>query len=499
MKKLNVILHETTIIDFPFFWKLIVRYKWLSLIVPLVVFSYSFYYYNNQSDVYQRRKYFKNLTADTNSTTSAIASVLGEKTSTLSESEIVGIINSLDFQQEFSQKILSHPELKSLDLGLLKEKGDFDLGELLDGCGSNEACKVAALRGRLFSFIVILPDKVVTNKFFIQVSTKDPHTTRFLLEEVSKLIVENRVSTIKHKIDEQIRLSRELAEDKRDKINSFNLLELRDQKRKLEVKVSELNLKIADYSKLYQKLQLDLAMVETQVNETKKASKGKIETDNIIMAEKKKDLEEKIKKHEQDIAAIQSVSAELNNQDQAIVNQLKKQLSRMKKQLRESFKAGRSVSSNTKFILEKEGESRFTEFNYRVLKEQVSKAKTDYRTLIKDREEIAKKISVIEAKIEEVKPSFEYLKLLDQKIVQLDFFNSTVVSDLKFENQLSPVHKYKKTGKTKVALFSIMASFVALCSLIFGFYLLDDRIFDQTELQKSFEDLTIIGNTPDFD
>jgi hypothetical protein len=35
--------------------------------------------------------------------------------------------------------------------------------------------------------------------------------------------------------------------------------------------------------------------------------------------------------------------------------------------------------------------------------------------------------------------------------------------------------------------------------VISAFFLLDDRIYDQHELENSFEDLTIIGNTPDFD
>ena len=106
MKKLNVILHETTIIDFPFVWKMILRYKGISFIIPLIVLIASAVYYNGQNDIYQRRKYFKNLTADVNNTSSAIASVLGEKTSSLTESEIMGLVSSLDFQQDFSERIL---------------------------------------------------------------------------------------------------------------------------------------------------------------------------------------------------------------------------------------------------------------------------------------------------------------------------------------------------------------------------------------------------------
>ncbi|MEC7274812.1 MAG: hypothetical protein VXV96_00700 [Bdellovibrionota bacterium] len=499
MKKLNVILHETTIIDFPFFWKMILRYKGISFIIPLIVLIASAVYYNGQNDIYQRRKYFKNLTADVNNTSSAIASVLGEKTSSLTESEIMGLVSSLDFQQDFSERILKSEAFNKLDLGLLKEKEDFSIVEVFKACGANKKCKIDTLRGRIFSFVTILPDPIVTNKYYMQVSTKDPFTTRFLLDEVSDQIVANRVDSIKHKIEEQIKLSKELAEEKRSKIDSVNLKSLVAKKKSLEGEIKELNDKVSDFNRHYQRLTIDLALVETKVNETQKASQGKIETDQILASEKRKTLEEKIRKYEQDINAIKSLSASLSAQDAAIVGQLKKKLSLAKKKLKKSFDAGRAISSTTKFILDKEGESRYTEFNYRVLKEQVKKTKEDHDKMVEERDKRVRELASVEAKIEDVRPSFEYLKLLDQKIVQLDFFNSTVISDLKFESELSPVKRYKKTSKSKVILFSLMLSFITLTFVVIFLYLLDDRIFDQAELSKSFEDLDIIGNTPNFD
>lgn len=499
MKKLNVILHETTIIDFPFFWKLVHRYKVLSLVIPVIVLAFSFFYYQGQINIYQSRKYFKNLTADMNSTTQSIASVLGEKTSTLTESEIVGLIRSLDFQQNFTKYVLSHPDLRKLNFGSLNDKKDFSMDSYLEKCAGKEDCLLYQLRGRIFGLVGILPDAIETNKYYIQASSRDPFTTKFLLNEISKMIVESRVDTIKHKIDEQIKLSKELATTKRNKIDSVNLGELRDKKGRFEAKVQEISIKISDYNRQYQKLKLDLALVETQVNETKKASKGQVSSDVVVEAQKRRSLEKQARKYEQDILAIQSLSSKLSDEDALIVNQLQQKLNDTKEKLKKIVKINRGISSNTKFILKKEGESKFTEFNYRVLKQQVVKAKDDIEKLTKEREELSNEISLVDAKIEEVKPAFEYLKLLDQKIVQLDFFNSTVVSDLKFEQELSPVVTFKKTGKTKVILFSIVSSFSFLCFVIFTFYLFDDRIFDQTELQKSFEDLTIIGNTPDFD
>ena len=105
----------------------------------------------------------------------------------------------------------------------------------------------------------------------------------------------------------------------------------------MEGEIRELNDKVSDFNRHYQRLTIDLALVETKVNETQKASKGKIETDQILASEKRKTLEEKIRKYEQDINAIKSLSANLSAQDAAIVGQLKKKLSLAKKKLKKSL------------------------------------------------------------------------------------------------------------------------------------------------------------------
>lgn len=499
MKKLNVILHETTIINFPFFWKLMVRYKLFSIAIPLIVISYSTYFYKSQNDIHVQKVYFKNRATDSEGPTSAISSVLGEKSNVLTESEIVGIIKSLDFQKAYTKAIYEHPEFLDLNLAGLSSKVAFQMEDYIKTCNGNESCILPRLRGRLFGFMSIKPDPVVTNKFFLQINTLDPKTTRVLLEVASVKIMENRVDTIKHHIEEQIKLSRELADSKRAEIESVNLLKLKEEQVKLKSDIAELTQKIASYDQYYQKLKLDLAMVETQVDETKKVSNKDVETDKILSVQKRKRLEEQIKKYERDIGAIRSVADTLSTQDQEIVDQLENELSKAKSDLKNMGDKGRKVSSVQSFIQKKEGESNFTEFNYRVLKEQYKKSKSDLDKMIKDREVKVDKLTEVTNKIEEYKPSFEYLKLLEEKNIQLSLLNSTVVSDLVFENELSAPGSFKKTSRSKVILFSLTTSFFILSVFIFSFYLLDDRIYDQQELEKSFDDLTIIGNTPDFD
>lgn len=501
MKKLNVILHETTIINFPFFWKLMVRYKWFSMAIPALVISYSSYFYKSQNDIHLRRIFFKNRASDNDGPTSAITSVLGEKSNILTESEIMGIIKSLDFQQTFTKAVYNSDDFLRLNLGGLKDKKQFKMEDFISSCKGKESCILSRLRGSLFNFISIKPDNVVTNKFYIQVSTKDPFTTKFLVELASEKITEDRVYTIKHHIEEQIKLSRELAKTKRDEIQSVNLMELKEKEVKIKAEINDLSRKISSYDQYYQKLKLDLAMAETQVSETNKVSKKGLETDKVLLVEKRKRLSEQIKKYEKDIGAIRSVSANsnLSTQDIQIVKQLEFELKKAKKDLKRMGLKGRKTASVANFIAKKEGESSNTEFNFRVLREQYKKSKSDLDDLITLREKKVDDLGVISNKIEKYRPSYEYLKLLEEKTIQLSLLNSTVVSDLVFESQVSAPSVFKKTSSSKVFMLSLTTSFFILCVFIFTFYLLDDRIYDQQELEKSFDDLTIIGNTPDFD
>ena len=499
MKKLNIILHETTIINFPFFWKLMIRYKWFSIFLPIIVFGYASYFYQNQSDIYLRKKFFKNIATESDSPTSAIASVLGEQTSSLSEGEVVGLISSLDFQQEFTSELIKLPEFRTLNLSPINSKSTINFDSIMKGCSGLELCIESKLRGILFSFIRIVPDRLVVNKYFVQVSSLDPDTTKFLLNEVSKRIVKSRVEAIRHKIDEQIKISSEIADTKRKELSIVDIKSLKDQARALTASIASMTNKIERNNLFRQKLKLELALAETQVTETKKAYKGEIKTDKLLVYQKRKRLEEKIKKLEEDIGAVQSVSNSISTQDNVIVKQLQADLMSSKKKLISMGMSGRKVSSDARFILKKENESNFTEFDFKVKSEQYKKTTKEFDRLILQREGQVKELSLVDEKLENIKPSFDYFKLLEQKILQLTLLNSTVVSDLVFENQLSTQNVYKKVSKSKIILFSLSISLGLLVLVISSFFLLDDRIYDQHELEKSFEDLTIIGNTPDFD
>ncbi|MBC97490.1 MAG: hypothetical protein CME63_07055 [Halobacteriovoraceae bacterium] len=499
MKKFNLILHETTILNFPFMGKLIRRYWYLAIAIPALVFSLSLYHFNHQNNIHKRSVFFSNINEDHTGPTPLMSAVIGDQKSGLTETDIVGILKSLDFQQEFAEIIIENPDFMRLDLSGLNSKEPFDMKAFLSSCNQKVSCIQKRVRGAIFSFVSIKPDHIVTTRFSLEVMTRDHFTTTFLLKEISRYIENSRVKTIKHKIEDQIAVSKQLLKEKKLELQAFNLQGLSEEKKSLEERVSEIKSKIESYNRFFHRLKLDLDLMETKVRETKKASQANIDTSKIIDFQKRKRWEDKIRKLESDIGAIKVVSQKLSSQDEQILAQLTSELKKVQKKLLSMGDRGRAVSSEVQFINRKEGESNFTEFDYKVKKEQYEKTKKDYDSLIAKKEVISKKLTKIDNKIDEIKPSAEYIKLLEEKLVQLRLLNSTVVSDLKFENEFGPKVVFKKLSKVKTLLFSTVSSIVLLLSIVILLYLLDDKIYDKSELEKTFDNLTIIGNTPDFD
>ncbi len=478
---------------------LVRRYWYLAIFVPVVIFSISLYHFNNQNNIHSRTVFFSNTTEDQSGPSSVMSAVIGDQKSSLSETDIIGILNSLDFQQKFAEIIYNTDEFWNLDLSSIKSKDAFNMKQFLASCDGKKDCIYKKVRGPIFGFISIIPDRIVSTRFSLQVMSRDSFTTTYLLKSISKYISESRIDTIKHKIEDQIAVSIQLLNEKKKELDDSNMDGLKEEKKEISEKILEIKSKISSYNGFFHRLKLDLDLMETKVRETKKASKENVETEKILAFQQRQRLEEKIRKLESDIGAIKVVSQNLSGQDELILKQLKQELKSVQSKLRKMGDKGRAVSSEVDFVNRKEGESNFTEFDYKVKKEQYEKTKKDYDNLITEKEELGKQLSKIDSKINDIMPSFEYIKLLEEKLVQLKLMNSTVASDLKFENELGPQVVFKKLSRVKTILFSLVSSIFLVLAIVILLYLLDDKIYNKQELEKTFDDLTVIGNTPDFD
>jgi len=478
MKKLNIILHETTIINFPFFWKLISRYSYFAIIFPVIIFSITYYKYQAQNKIYQRSVSFKYNTGDADSPTSAIANLLGEKTSVLSEAQIIGTLNSLDFQKSLAEKMAKRDDLFDLNFSSIHSRKKLDL----------------------YGKVVIFPDENIENHFILKATALNKKTTNALLEETSKLIVETRIFSTKKQIHDQLLVSESLHLDKEKELNGENIDELRERQKYLHHELGSVTSTINNIYVDFSRTKQSLEALKTKLSQTNKISKTIVsknfEEDNA----KRKKIVDKIENLKNDIWSVEKSSLRLSQEDKIIVSQLKGNLKSLKIKLKRMGKRGhRSIATERNYVDRKKGESNDVLFDYTVKKKQYKSLKKDYDELVAKKERLSKESNAINIKLIRLKPTLDYVSLLANKINQLRLLESTVISDLVFENEFGSVRVFKKTTRNRFVIFSIVLTLFFIFSSIMIRYLFDDRIYDKVELEKSFEELSIIGNTPDFD
>jgi hypothetical protein len=464
-----------------------------------VVFSFGAYYYHSQNNIYIRSISFQNKTDDMNSAGGAIASLLGEKSSGLTVSEVTGLVYSIDYRQLLAIKVHSHPDLYNLDISSISSNQKFDMRAFLSRCDGVEKCRVKILRDVVSGMVKVNENAQIDNKYDLEIIGLDSKTNDIILGLAVEAIRENRVNMLKKQINDQLKLSEDLSKKKKDELNEIDIDQLRDDKNNFKDKIRNIESKIFSYNNIYQKHKLDLSYMETRFKNTKDISNKSINQSDVRAGKKRKKLQAKIEKIQNDVSAIRFVTESLSGQDKVILRQLNLELKKVQDELNSMGNRGRTVSSQQRFVATKEGEKNYTEFDYKVQKEQFKKIEKDYKKLMKEKKVLLSESLVTDTKLDKLSPSFEYLKLLESKVVQLKLLESTVVSDLIFENEFNGVRRYKKTTKSKVIVFAFFLSFSCLVIIIFFLYLFDDRIYDQYELEKSFEELSVIGNTPDFD
>lgn len=498
MKKINIILDETTILNFPFIWKLVKRYYKTAAILSVIPFVIGGIYHFKQLMIFSTSISFKSLTNETESPTSAIASLLGEKTNTLAPEELIAIGHGSDFLFKLANRVYQDENFSKLVLGPLNAETYHSTEEILRPCKGNEDCIKRLLGGTLAGFYSMVQDRFVDNKINITVRTLDPYTSSVLLRHISEQMTDERILMIKHFLSSQKNISEDLIEKKKQELKDVNIEKLVENKSILSKELFEVERRFEQLSRVYEDKKFQLSKAEITLNQTNKAISRSMDTAERSRLEKIETLKNRISEIENDISALELNREKFSKQDKSIIDQLKKELSSKITQLHKLGGAARTLSSQDEFISSKDKSSNFTEFEYGILKKEFEKIEKEYLKLQEKKREVAKNMQAVETKFEEYKPSFEYLKLLEGKLVQIRLIESTVVSDIVFDNNASPVVGLKRSTKMKVFIvctgFGIFLAFVYLIAR----YLLDSKIYDEDELKSNFNDLEIIGNTPDF-
>jgi len=497
LKKMNIILDETTVLNFPFIGKLIRRYWFVSLIIPLVALIFGVVKYSSQNTIFQTSHAFKN-TAESASSSSAFASILGEKNRGLDETEIVAIANSIDFQFKLAEVLMEDQGFSNLNFNSINAEKPVPQSSFFAHCGSEKECVRRTVATLLPSLYSVVPDKGIINRYLVIVRSLDAFTSKSLLKALSILIESDRVKTIQSTITQQIKLSEELIETKRKELEEGDINTQRDRYKFLVSELEDLDRKLNSIRHNFFVMKQNLSQAETILEQTLKVRKKGVNVNELLKGEKAAALELRISQLREDLNSLEISKGQFGGKDQVIITQIKEEIKDKQKQLDAIGAFKRSISSVSDFVKSKDKTSPNQEFDYVVLKKRFDEMKNEYDNMVSNRENMVKEMTQLENHLDKYKPTIEFLKLLEQKSVQLKIAESTVVSDLSFDTLPSDVASFKKTSLGKILFISLASGIFFMFVAVLSRYFMDGRIYDEYELQSVFKDLEIIGNTPDF-
>lgn len=487
MKKFNVILDETTIINFEFFFGLLKRYYITTITIPILVFCVAYYKLGQQTKYFSQTISLKTTQAGGESS-SSLSDLLGEKSSGITPPEIIDITTSLDFRQELAEMIYALPNFK--DLQFNKNKSNQ-----FSYCKKEKKCVIHVLRGILSNIYSITESTNVESVMYLKYNSLNPITGKAVLQNVAKLIEKTRIGEIRHNIFNTKQITLKLIEEKKQSLKSAHYEKMIENKIKVvrEMKTIEAEFKTVSNHLTRQRLQLQYA--QSEFEQTAKVSR-KLSSKEKRQSKKYVLLKSKIDEIRADIRAIESESKSEN--DSYILVQLKQDLKNKVRAIKKFKNIARLGSRQARFISSKDETVHSKKFNYQLIKTKINKLETKQEILLIKRSEHTSKLEKLTMKFNEYLPVVEYLSLLEKKVIQLDLLLATVVSDIAFAKNYTDIISYKKLKTNKTYIFSFVISLFIIFSLTFSRYLVDTKIYTEYEIEKNFEDIEIIGHTPDF-
>ncbi len=497
MKKFNAILDDTTIINFVFFARLLKRYILLTTVIPIFIFGYAAYYYSTQNIVYIKNINFTFKKDDSSSPSSAIATLVGEKSSELTESDIIAISKSPDFRDTISNLLMADPNTQKITLSGLKAQIIKMTPEQFSFCNNNQECFKNAISERISGFYSLKSSDIIDKMMKLEVKTLTPFSSSVLLDNIKQSFIKFRLNQIKHSITEQKKISLKLINQKKTELIDIGYESSLKKVAQGKAALRSLVASILSLEHIAQKQKMSAEVIQTQYEQTKKIGNKNIDSD-IDSLEHLAQLKKEISNLKADINALKLSQSSFTNTDKNIIKKLQKDLRVKNRKYKRLRKNTNLTSNDSNFISSKSRQSKSLEFEYKISKKQMSKTVAELERLIVKRDNVISQNEIDEITLAKGKPTSEYITLLENKLMQLKILDSTMISDIIFDKKASGIRAFRRTTKLKVAMFATLVTLFTLFLVTLIRYMLDPRIYDEYELQKTFEDLDVIGKTPDF-
>jgi hypothetical protein len=497
MHKLRSLLDETTILNFNFIFKLGRRYKWIVAVAPFFVALFAGYLYKTQNQIFSGDIAFRFIAENKNTGTTAISALVDEQESGVNTAEILGITESTNFLQGLASDIYDDPDRDKMNFNSIYATKKLSYAEFTETCNSRP-CHVKFIRKVVPSLFTMDEDKLIDNKYNVSVRTLDSFTTEKILRHVQKNILKYRLDTIKGQLQDQIRITSQLVKKEEIKASKLGLKEIIQEKSIMIDSLEAVIKKRELYAITLGEKKVELEQAKISLKYTKSTLGKKVSKDDKKRYEQLKNLLLKKDLLTADISALEHSIGENSNQDNAIITSLQDELKKINKEL-SKLEGSKSSGLLEDFKDQKLKSKGAVEFSIQVLNDQIAGLTKNMENINSQRSDLIKEISNKESYISENEAVLNYLRLLQQKHLQLKLIEDTIVSDLIFDDYLSAKRRYKKYSLIAVIPFTIAIALVLVLLLLIARYSFDSRLFDEEEFKALFADIEFIGEMPEID
>ncbi len=499
MKKLNTLLHDVTVFNFMLLGKLCKRYSKISTVAFFAFCAFTLFSYFSQVTIHTKKVNFKVVAADENTNTKNVLESLNSIANTLiNQSELTSIVYSYEFTNSLASHLVALSQFKEMDFNSPTDRASRSHLDYFGHCRSVE-CKTNVLRGILPGLYKIETD-MGTGKFVLTVMSRSDDVTLEIISHFQKVLVESRLAAKVKDVEGQIQQAQDLILKSRSDIESKGGFVRVASNESIESEIIQQNDKIRGILNL-----LNSQVDQNQFQKIRLAQSGAeankhIDSSNMMRAENFSKISKQVELLRQNIASINSTPAEKRSpMDNKILEQLTKELKSSDAELRKMGSLSRTIAVDDTFINTQITNQTTFEFDYRVTSQKVKKLQTEYESSKKYLNSLYAKRAQLNTEFLTLKPDLEYLKQMEEKLVSLKMMKSAVKSDVFFDNFSSDVTLFKRNPLWQIIAFSLILTLFFLFSLLIIVYLRDDRIYEEMELTSCFNDLEVIGKTPDFD
>ncbi len=493
LRKLEPVIHDISVVNFPFIWTRIKRYKSYLLLLPFIMAGIGFFLFKTQFVIY--RQYLPIKVAS-----EVLKGELSRSQLQLNFNELLATTGSYEFHSLLAKQIVANPRFKEMNFTPLKANSLNSWQDVFGTCRGAVDCETKRLSGFISQFISV--EKGTSDERYTFILTSlDAETLKILTPIFIDTVGMFRVQSIQTSYQKHEELLKDMLkktqheftqEENIDSLNKFKINELRLHD--LKEDIHSLQKTINDDTSKLTSVELHLKEAQSLTRDLNVSTREKLKSEELRMKLAK------MNELRTNIAALKSLdSKSRSSSDEVFLKHIQRELELTEKEVSMSSRRTVRISEGENFNSAQQSNKSSLNFQYNILKKKIEKEKAKIDILMSEASFLINSNSILEAKTVGLAQEMETIKELSSRLHTIRLMNSTIKSDIYFEDFADNLDEFHRSSPTKNFLFSFIISLLIISIVLAVRYFSDDQLIGEYEIKKCFNDLTIIGKAPEFD